>query len=313
MSTQKTVNKNAFTLVELLVVITILAILMSLFLPALRKTIYKTRTAACVNKLKGIGAGVMMYCDDNNDVYPTDTECYHFNCDRCGNNGIRGFRAATSLSAASFNTHKGANATHYDLKTPMNPYFGGDLTTALQCPHILTQREWGVGSNRYDDNSYNLYFRTKESYYITSPMLKLGERWQNFDHDNLGAYGGKWFNIIAADLVQAGKIRNPWYHESTKPADYSSADWPVWQNTHVPYGSEVVPDQWEGRSWSKGSDGGSTEYRTVSYRLPNQYAQGNFLHDDGSVISQDLAPQDPETARMWGSKYISGVHATDNP
>jgi len=300
-----------FTLIELLVVITILAILMSLFLPALKRTIYKTRTAACVNKLKGIGTGVLMYCDDNDDVYPTKTDCIQQRCNRCSNDGNRGVRGAASLSASSVNGYTGSSATHYDLKTPMNPYFGGDLTTALQCPHILTQREWGVGSNRYDDNSYQLYFRTKETYYITSPMLKLGERWQNFDHNNLGAYGGKWFNIIAADLVQAGKIRGPTYHTPPRANPYS--DWPVWHNTHVPYGSQAVPDKWEGRFWNKGMDGTSTEYKTVSYRLSNQYAQGNFLHDDGSVLSADLSPQDPETARMWGSRYIPGNNATDGP
>jgi prepilin-type N-terminal cleavage/methylation domain-containing protein len=296
-----------FTLIELLVVITILAILMSLLQPALLRAIYKARTVACVSKLKDIGTGVMMYCDDNEDIYPTDTECYHFDCNRCGNNGMRGFQAAHSLSAASFNVYKGANAVHYDLKTPMNPYFGGDLTTALQCPHILNQREW----RGYDDNSYQLYFRTKESYYITSPMLKLGDRWQNFSHNSLGTYKGMWFNIIAADLVQAGKIRGPTYHTPPRANPYS--DWPVWHNTHVPYGSQAVPDKWEGRFWNKGMDGTSTEYKTVSYRLSNQYAQGNFLHDDGSVLSADLSPQDPETARMWGSRYIPGNNATDGP
>lgn len=284
---------------------------MSLLQPALLKAIYKARTAACVVKLKDIGTGVLMYCDDNDDIYPTDTECYHFDCNRCGNDGIRQVRSTASLSASSFNVYKGANSTHYDLITPMKPYFGGDLKPGFNCPHILNQRQV-MGSN---SNSYQLYFRTKENYYIDIPMLKLGERWQLNDHNRSGAYRGKWFNIIAADMVQAASIRNPWYHESTKPPGYSAANWLVWKNNHVPYDSLIVPFLWEGRAWNKGLPGQqtSTDTYTVSYRLPNQIAEGNFLHDDGSVLNKELAALDPETAIMNGGRYLAGDHATDGP
>ncbi len=306
------INKQSqyFTLVELLIVIAILAVLISLLQPALMKAIYKARTVACATKLKNIGTGILMYCDDNADVYPTDTECYHFNCSQCDNDGVRLVKATASLSSSSFNKFKGANATHFDLVTPMKPYFRGDLKPGFQCPHILDQRE--MGSNT---NSYQLYFRTAEKRHIDTPMLKLGERWQLNDHNRSGDYRGKWFNIIAADLVQSSEIRNPWYHESAKPTDYNSADWPVWFNSHIPHESERVPFLWEGRAWNKGIPGQktSTDTYTVSYRFSNQYAEGNFLHDDGAVLNIVLAEQDPETARMTDGRHFPGDHARDNP
>lgn len=61
---------DAFTLIELLVVIAIIAILAALLLPALAKSKATAHSAACLNNLRQLQAGYLMYAHDNRDALP---------------------------------------------------------------------------------------------------------------------------------------------------------------------------------------------------------------------------------------------------
>lgn len=63
-------NPKAFTLVELLVVIGIVAILAALLLPVLSRAKANAQRSACMNNLRQINLGVRMYADDSSDAFP---------------------------------------------------------------------------------------------------------------------------------------------------------------------------------------------------------------------------------------------------
>jgi prepilin-type N-terminal cleavage/methylation domain-containing protein/prepilin-type processing-associated H-X9-DG protein len=59
---------HAFTLIELLVVISIIAILAGLALPVFSSAMERARTTEDKNNLSGLGKGIIMYLNDNDDT-----------------------------------------------------------------------------------------------------------------------------------------------------------------------------------------------------------------------------------------------------
>ena len=63
-------RKRAFTLIELLVVIAVLAVLISIMLPALVNAREQAKAMQCLSNLRQLGLAAQLYTYDNDDRYP---------------------------------------------------------------------------------------------------------------------------------------------------------------------------------------------------------------------------------------------------
>jgi prepilin-type N-terminal cleavage/methylation domain-containing protein len=64
------VHTNAFSLVELLIVMSIIVVLAALLLPVLSRAKTKARNIACVSQLKQLGVAVRLYAEDSGSRLP---------------------------------------------------------------------------------------------------------------------------------------------------------------------------------------------------------------------------------------------------
>lgn len=69
-------KNKAFTLIELLIVIAIIAILASMLLPALGRAREQAKKISCSGNLKQIGSGILMYASDEKGMLPPHGEVF---------------------------------------------------------------------------------------------------------------------------------------------------------------------------------------------------------------------------------------------
>jgi prepilin-type processing-associated H-X9-DG protein len=69
-------GRRAFTLIELLVIVAVLALLISLRLPALARATDQTKRAQCASNLRQFDLAMHIFANDNNDRLPTTSAGY---------------------------------------------------------------------------------------------------------------------------------------------------------------------------------------------------------------------------------------------
>lgn len=219
-----------FSLIELLIVIAILAVMMSLLMPALRKSSFYAKNMTCIFNLKAQALAYTLYCEDNDGIYP----------------GIRSSdaKARTRLTNYDRSQYGGTNGFHnndYEFRIQMAPYFDGgnkfsDGKYSLDDPvfecEIAGENQSFPSNPNYERNGkrfYFLYFNAIEpsnsvnvaqGYHYRTPeerhkvMHKLGDTWQWDRVDTNGNPGwnhgvrGLKFNVLASDRITVARNSN---------------------------------------------------------------------------------------------------------
>ena len=164
--------KRAFTLIELLVVIAIIAILAAILFPVFAQAKLAAKKAADLSNIKQIGTGVVIYLNDNDDVFPLadfsanpfdQTTSYRWSSTLCTGPYIKSTAiflspvdtAAKPAVPASYNlvpAGRGTQAATTSFMTnAINPdYYAGGYFP----PSVTAANHKGVfGSGLYYDNS----------------------------------------------------------------------------------------------------------------------------------------------------------------
>lgn len=157
--------RRAFTLVELLVVISVIVVLMALLAPALDQAIYQAELTACGAKLDAFGSSLINGSLAHQRRYPTRLAPWH--------------PISVNLSAAG-----------RDDRPALRRYVGGELNDLLNDPLTKAVDIDGSKATTTVQTSYAMWFGWQ--HLGERSMRKLGDRW---------TFQGREFNIVAQDFV----------------------------------------------------------------------------------------------------------------
>jgi type II secretory pathway pseudopilin PulG len=201
-------SQVAFTLVELLVVITIIVVLISLLVPALDKAVYRAELLQCgAGRLRVLGSGVTQYAMDNRRWYP----------DR-GMSARTGDPSQFSITATTIYSP----LVDLDMRPFLRPYV--NINNTMQCNFpgtIELDNRPPEESDILLESSYTLWWGWQYKYenQVFQGMFRLGDRFTSLDYaPNHPGFAVRAFNILAGDLDGTYPMASFTAHPDRDPA-----------------------------------------------------------------------------------------------
>lgn len=258
--------RSGFTLIELLVVVAIIALLISILLPALSEAKKRAQEVVCASNVRQLGLAMRHYLDDNNGFYPAD--------------------------------HVQAELDSYITWAPrIRKYIGGD-TSLFWCPATDVGVRWQKRYERRRPPRRDLRFYGYEP--GETPLE--GREFFNYGYNGWGVH---WFTDITRGEKQLGlgghceDIGADWAElketRVKRPEDmiaiadsFTDLVWDTW----------VTPQNGQPRSYpSKRHRGGSEVLFADGHALNMHFDELLGLRNKGSRNRSDVA------MRRWNNDY----------
>ncbi|MCX7933641.1 MAG: type II secretion system GspH family protein [Planctomycetota bacterium] len=199
-------SKNAFTLVELLVVIGIISILAAMLLPVLQKAQQSAYIASCLSNAKQLGAAISQYRGDNREAYPyTTKECEPW-VDGPDSKGCSGLDNGNARLPGSAESSGGGNMWAQCQWCPhaLKGYIGDER--AMCCP-LRFRYDWGKGyrSPRFGDRVFCSAMYFSRSHYGANPggLEKIQKFSSKKDFMDVGTGGANWGAALSSCNTRA--------------------------------------------------------------------------------------------------------------
>lgn len=227
-----TMDRCGFTLVELLVVITIVVVLLAMLLPAVDRAVYEAELAVCGSRLKTIASAAHVYAADQRRMYPD--------------------RRATTVAHGS-----GDLIAHpskgIDDRPLLADRVGLALNAALNCPFHRAVDFPASKDTTLTVAGYTMLFDF--GYPGEQRMRKLGDRFTWTQTTSLGTRKHR-FGVLASDVDQVNYTAV--YGKTSHPDSLGKAYSIVWQDYELTPLEISTQSRWIA-SGSNGPSRGTTD------------------------------------------------------